>query len=236
MQQVVAAAEDQLGLDALRGWLPASSRPSDATELREALVRALADGSLRLVKHARAYEPMRGPEVQDLVDLIESHEEDLPRPPWIEVSCLGPKGESYAFASCRVRMPDGSERYAKLDHRSRLRLDDVPAEGTCQFELSQDARPDGGQLTPPSSKAVVYELGTAAAVVTSSVHVLTVSAARTWVELEVVDTRGRPVPHFSGAMWTSDGPLPIVLGPDGVFRVDPLPDAAPLSVALEVPR
>ena len=233
-RELVAAAEEQLGLEAIRSWLPKDPRPTGDEELRDAVVRALTDGRLRLVKHGRAHEPMRSPDIQDLVDLIESYEEDLPRPPWIEVNCLGPQGESYAFARCRVRMPDGTERYERLDHRSRLRLDDVPTDGTCHFELSQDARPDGGRLTAPTPKAVVYELGTAAAVVTSAVHVLTVSTARNWVELEVVDARGRPVTHFRGTLRTTDGPLPIVFQQDGVFRADPLPDAAPLSGTLQV--
>ncbi|MCR9161267.1 MAG: hypothetical protein ACE37F_12600 [Nannocystaceae bacterium] len=226
---IVEAAESQLGLEALRSWLPDLSE--DPVELRSALVDALCTGQLRLIQHARAHEPLRAPEVHALVDLIEAADHEELKRPWLEVSCLGPKGESYAFNKCRVRLPDGTTRYATLDHRSSLRLDDVPEDGTCQFELSQDARPDGGRLSPPA-KAVVYELGTAAAVATSAVHVLTISTSNTWVELEVQDSRGRPVRHLCGTLRTSNGPEQIELDPAGVFRQAPLPDAAPVSVEL----
>lgn len=226
---IVEAAESQLGLDALRSWRP--DLPEEPVELRGAVVEALCTGQLKLVQHARAHEPLREPEVHVLVDLIEGCDQQELKRPWLEVSCLGPKGESYAFNKCRVRLPDGTTRYATLDHRSCLRLDDVAVDGTCHFELSQDAQPDGGRLSPPA-RAVVYELGTAAAVSTSAVHVLTVSTSNTWVEIEVQDTRGRPVPHFRGALHASDGPRSITLDSAGLFRQAKLPDAAPVSVEL----
>ncbi len=232
-QNVVDAAERQLGLDALRTWLPADERPIEEKDLQEALTDALLDGRLKLVRHARAHEPLRAPEVQDLVDLIESRDEDLPRPPWIEVCCLGPGGETYAFSRCRVRMPDGSQRYVQLDHRSSVRLDDVPGHGTCQFELSQDARPDGGRRSPPKPTAHVLEFGTAAFVETSRVHVLQLSGAPAWVEVEVLDTRGRPVPHFRGVLQASDGEHPLELDESAIFRAAPLPDALAVSVLLQ---
>lgn len=226
---VVEAAESQLGFDALRSWLP--GLPVDADALRRALVGALCDGRLKLIQHARAHQPLRSPEVRELIDLIEGSDQEVPQRPWLEVSCLGPNGESYAFSKCRVRLPDGSTRYETLDHRSRLRLDDVSEGGTCHFELSADAQPDGGRISAPP-RAVVYELGTAAAVSTSAVHVLTVSTSRAWVEIEVKDSRGRPVPHFGGSLRTSDGPQSITLDAGGLFRQGQLPDAAPLSVEL----
>lgn len=226
---LVEAAESQLGLDALRSWCP--DLPEDAVELRSALVDALCTGELKLIQHARAHEPLRSPNVHALVDLIEGSDPQELKRPWLEVRCLGPRGESYAFNKCRVRLPDGTTRYATLDHRSSLRLENVPEDGTCQFELSQDAQPDGGRLSPPA-RAVVYALGTAAAVSTSAVHVLTVSTSSTWVEIEVQDSRGRPVPHFRGALRTTAGPQAITLDPAGLFRLAPLPDAAPVSVEL----
>lgn len=230
--QVVEDAQAQLGLETLRSWLPVGQRDLEANALRGALTHALVNGRLKLVRHARAHEPLRAPEIQDLVDLIESRDEDRPRPPWIEVCCLGPNGETYAFSRCRVRMPDGTERYAQLDHRSTLRLDDVSGHGTCEFELSQDARPDGGRLSPPAPTALAYEFGTAAAVATSGVHVLQLSGSAAWIELEVVDTRGRPVPHFQGTLRASDGPHPLELDLAATSRTTPLPDAMPVSVSL----
>lgn len=229
-ERLVADAEHQLGLDALRSWLPASTPSSDEDELRSELLDALLDGRLRLVKHSRANEPLRAPEIQDLVDLIETRDEDRAPRPWIEVCCLGPKGETYAFSRCRVRMPDGSQRYAQLDHRSTLRLEDVPIEGTCEFELTQDARPDGGRMSPPKPTARTYQFGTAAAVQTSKVHVLQLGPA--WIEIEVLDTHGRPVPHFGGSLRASDGEHPVELDGSAVFRAAPLPDAMGVSVTL----
>ena len=229
---VIEAAEEQLGIDTLRSWLPVARRPSDDDALRAELACALVEGCLKLVRHTRAHEPMRSPEIQELVDLIETTDEERPRPPWIEVCCLGPKGETYAFASCRVRMPDGTERYAKLDHRSRFRVESVPGHGTCEFELSRDARPDGGRLSPPKPTAVVYEFGTAATVETSRIHVLQLSAPSTWIEIQVVDTRGRPVPHFQGSLRSADGEHSIELDPAAVFRADALPDTTDVSVTL----
>ncbi len=228
--RIVAEAELQLGLDALRSWLPASTPSSDEAELRSELIDALLDGRLKLVKHSRAHEPLRAPEIQDLVDLIETTDADRPRAPWIEVCCLGPKGETYAYSRCRVRMPDGSQRYAHLDHRSTLRLEDVPGEGTCEFELTQDARPDGGRMSPPKPTARAYQFGVAAAVETSKVHTLQLTPA--WIELEVLDTRGRPVPHFRGDLRASNGEHPLELDASATSRTAPLPDAVAVSVTL----
>lgn len=230
-ERLVADAEGQLGVDALRSWLPASTHSSDEDELRLELIEALLDGRLKLVRHTRAQEPLRTPEIQDLVDLIETTDEDRSRSPWIEVCCLGPKGETYAYSRCRVRMPDGTQRYAQLDHRSTLRLEDVPAEGTCEFELTQDARPDGGRMSPPKPTARAYQFGVAAAVETSKVHVL--QLAPTWVEVEVLDSRGRPVPHFQGSLRASDGEHPLELDGSATCRTSPLPDAMAVSVTLQ---
>lgn len=230
-ERIVEVAQAQLGLDALRTWLPSELRPDTPEGLRDVLARSLVDGTLRLVRLARAHEPLLSPQVHDLVDLIEASDEDLPRPPWVEVTCLGPRGETYAFNRCRVQLPDGSERYARLDHRSRVRIDDVPDEGVCHFELSADARPDGGRRAP-EAKAVVYEFGTAAAVSTSAAHVLQVSSARPWIEIEVVDTRGRPVSHLQGTLHVAGGERSVDFDRAALHRSEELPDSVPVGLIL----
>jgi len=99
------------------------------------------------------------------------------------------------------------------------------------FEF-QDARPDGGRRSPPKPTAHVLEFGTAAFVETSQVHVLQLSGAPAWVEVQVLDTRGRPVPHFHGVLQASDGEHPLELDESATSRAAPLPDALAVSVRL----
>lgn len=174
---------------------------------------------------------MVSPEVHDLVDLIESEELEDEPPPTLDVTCIGPEGQTYAFSSCRVLLPDGTEEFHRLDHQSRLRINNARSEGACQFELASDAQPDGGIRDAPGPRATVIQLGVGATLHTSEVHTVRVLPAENRIEFVVVDTHGRRVPHFQARLLGHNSGTPVAKR-DDILVAEELTGVGPVSVAV----
>ena len=84
---------------------------------------------------------------------------------------MSAKGESFAGARVRARLPGGRTEYTKLDANSSVRFDDVAEGGTAYFELSADAIARGPLRSPQGTR---YELGAPIGLSTRRQHVLVV--------------------------------------------------------------
>lgn len=123
--------------------------------------------------------PFDTPPITDITDLLPKGDTDDrgqgPSPHgglrWIEVICVSAKGESFAGAKARIRLPDGRIEYVTLDARSSVRFDDLTESGTVHFELSGDAQARGSL---PLSGGTRYELGKSIGLSTQRQHVLVV--------------------------------------------------------------
>lgn len=104
---------------------------------------------------------------------------------WIEVVCVSARGESYAGARARVRLPDGRAEFVTLDASSSVRFDDLTEGGTVHFELSGDAVARGTVGPPPTAQR--YELGGSVGLSTQRRHVLEVHPnPRAFVSVELL--------------------------------------------------
>lgn len=123
--------------------------------------------------------PFDAPPITDIKDLTpKDGTDDRGRGPgpheglhWIEVTCVSAKGESFAGAKARIRLPDGRSAYVTLDARSSVRFDDLTEGGTVHFELSGDAQARGSLPLPGGTR---YELGKPIGLSTQRQHILVV--------------------------------------------------------------
>lgn len=145
------------------------------TELR----KQLEDGSALFFEVQPESVPFDRPPEIDIHDLIPERRDDRGgKTPgaheslhWLEVVCVSAKGESFAGAKARVRLPDGRTEYVTLSGSSSFRFDDITEGGTAHFELSGDAIARGPLRSPEGSR---YELGASIGLPTRRQHVLVV--------------------------------------------------------------
>ncbi len=202
--QVVAQVEADLGLDELRSWLPEAEGPRSEAQVRAQAQALLSSGELTLLCHGLDLGPLDAPETTDLVDLLPPVTPLQSDDVWFEVHCTGPGGESYAHAKARVRLPDGTDRFVTLGPDSRLRIDDLPESGRCEFELSADARATS-VASPPLDTAIPLALGSTVLLPTERTQQVVVRVVQSRLRLQVVDEAGSPWPEPSGSVQDRQG-------------------------------
>ena len=156
------------------------------TELR----KQLEDGSALFFEVPPESVPFDRPPEIDIHDLIPDRRDDRGENPgaheslhWLEVVCVSAKGESFAGAKARVRLPDGRTENVTLDGSSSFRFDDITESGTAHFELSGDAIARGPLRSPEGSR---YELGASIGLPMRRQHVLVVHPnPRAFVSVEL---------------------------------------------------
>jgi len=128
----------------------------DDAAIVERLADMLASGGLVLVRLPRRESAWRPPySTRSDVDGRSSSvpllselrrpvsEQPSPTSTWIEIRCIGVGGAAYAGAAVRVRLPTAEILEARLDGSSTLRLDAIPAPGTCRLEVLAEAKRSG---------------------------------------------------------------------------------------------
>ena len=143
------------------------------------LRKQLEDGAASFFEIPPPQVPFEAAEAIDIFDLIPGRGIDggdlrpdgNPGLHWIEVICVSAKGESFAGARARIRLPEGRSEFVTLDARSSVRFDDLTDDGTAHFELSGDAVARGTLPIPTGTR---YELGSAIGLPTRRQHVLIV--------------------------------------------------------------
>ncbi|MGH1346439.1 MAG: hypothetical protein ACRBN8_33040 [Nannocystales bacterium] len=143
------------------------------------LRKQLEDGGALFFEVPPAEVPFEATEAIDIFKLIpKGGNDDEDRRPgpnpglhWIEVICVSAKGESFAGARARIRLPGGRSEFVTLDARSSVRFDDLTDDGTAHFELSGDAVARGTLDIPTGTR---YEIGSAIGLPTRRQHVLIV--------------------------------------------------------------
>ena len=97
---------------------------------------------------------------------------------------MSAKGESFAGAKARVRLPDGRTEHVTLGGTSSVRFDDLTEGGTAHFELSGDAVARGPLRNPKGTR---YDLGASIGLPTRRQHVLVVHPnPRAFVSVELL--------------------------------------------------
>ncbi|MGH1349090.1 MAG: hypothetical protein ACRBN8_46595 [Nannocystales bacterium] len=157
------------------------------TELR----KQLEDGSALFFELPPKSVPFDSPPEVDIRDLIPDgrDDRDSKNPDahgslhWLEVVCVSAKGESFAGAKARVRLPDGRTEHVTLSGTSSVRFDDLTEGGTALFELSGDAVARGSLRNPEGTR---YDLGASIGLSTRRQHVLVVHPnPRAFVSVEL---------------------------------------------------
>lgn len=157
----------------------------DRARLRDRLVEALRRGELVLWRR-----PARARSGDGGAGGAESDEELLHTPSeqktWIEIELVDMEGNPMPGEPYRIKLPDGTERRGTLDSQGRAYFGNLDPG---QAEIFWEARDgDATESAPPLGQGPVSgPSGGGGSPV--SIH------ERHWVELELLDMEGEPVPH-----------------------------------------
>ena len=175
-------------LRALAGDAGGDDGLADDDEVIDAVAQLIASGRYVVVRlrrpHADTSGRRGGPDgtLDDwsnaplLSDLLPRNV--VPTTTWIEIRCVGRRGQSYGGWPVRVRLPDGEVRELPLDGDSCVRIDGIDDGGTCWVELPDDPKRRRGPPRPVAPRretsATLLPGGRAVGVTTAKIHIVVV--------------------------------------------------------------
>ena len=156
---------------------------------------------------------------------------------WVGIELVDQKERPVPNARYVLELPDGKKRSGRLDENGRLQALDLDP-GTCKvwfpdFDASEwqggtevadqasDVPPSGAREEPSPSEPASAQASSAS--VTPASEPPTPTGEKSWVDLELVDEEGNPVPNARYKLCMADGTeREGVLGDDGRRREESL--------------
>lgn len=175
---------------------PGSAEAEEEERELAALAKAIAEGSMVLVRTSERPPLMDAPKVRPLVEQPSAPSEvKESRPTWLSIELVHENGAAMGVVPVELGTPDGDTRSETIGRDGRWRADDITGRGDCRVKLGAAITADPGGGKPVELRAedawIGPNAGDSTRLVTEAHHRVVVVGGSTTVELR--DLEDQPV-------------------------------------------
>ncbi|MBL4687079.1 MAG: hypothetical protein JKY37_20960 [Nannocystaceae bacterium] len=184
---------DPDGYQRLLSSVRVANEDDDTAHMR--LVEKIATGALVLVKLDEHPRVLDRPTIQPLIPRDKPDPRVIEAPTWISIEVVAEDGVRIPGLGLRVELPDGSDRFQRLDDDSRWRADDIPTRGMCLVQLDKIAVDWTTRPVAPAVEGTWFDALAPETLRLSTARHHRLVAVAGHTEIQLLDATENPVRH-----------------------------------------